>query len=56
MPSPLSARFLTRLCRLLACGVAEHAHFATSFEGYRTALAEHGTRATLQGILDATAI
>jgi mannitol-1-phosphate/altronate dehydrogenase len=40
---------------LLASGVAEHADFVASFEGYRKALAEHGARATLQAILDATA-
>ncbi len=44
-----------RIEPLLASGVAEHADFVASFEGYRTALAEHGARATLQGILDATA-
>jgi len=44
-----------RIEPLLASGVAEHADFVASFEGYRTALAEHGARATLQRILDATA-
>ncbi|MDT7766354.1 MAG: sorbose reductase [Mycobacterium sp.] len=44
-----------RIEPLRASGVAEHADFVASFEGYRTALAEHGTRATLQAILDATA-
>ncbi len=44
-----------RIEPLLASGVAGHADFAASFEGYRTALAEHGARATLQAILDATA-
>ena len=33
---------------LLASGVAEHADFVASFAGYRTALAEHGARGTLQ--------
>jgi mannitol-1-phosphate/altronate dehydrogenase len=44
-----------RIEPLRASGVAEHADFVASFEGYRKALAEHGTRATLQAILDATA-
>ncbi len=44
-----------RIEPLLASGVAEHADFVASFEGYRTALAEHGARATLQQLLDATA-
>ena len=44
-----------RIEPLLASGVAEHADFVASFEGYRKALAEHGARATLQAILNATA-
>jgi mannitol-1-phosphate/altronate dehydrogenase len=44
-----------RIEPLLASGVAEHADFVASFAGYRTALAEHGARATLQKLLDATA-
>ena len=44
-----------RIEPLLASGVAEHADFVASFEGYRTALAEHGARATLQQLLDGTA-
>ena len=38
-----------RIEPLLASGVAEHADFVASFEGYRKALAEHGARATLHG-------
>ena len=44
-----------RIEPLLASGIAEHADFVAGFEGYRKALAEHGAKATLQAILDATA-
>jgi mannitol-1-phosphate/altronate dehydrogenase len=44
-----------RIEPLRASGVAKHAEFVASFEGYRKALAEHGARATLRTILNATA-
>jgi mannitol-1-phosphate/altronate dehydrogenase len=44
-----------RIEPLRASGVAEHADFVASFEGYRRALADHGARTTLQAILNATA-
>ena len=44
-----------RIEPLLASGVAEHADFVASFEHYREALGEHGAKATLQAVLDATA-
>ena len=44
-----------RIEPLLASGVAEHADFVASFDGYRRALAEHGAKPTLQAIIDATA-
>jgi mannitol-1-phosphate/altronate dehydrogenase len=44
-----------RIEPLRASGAAEHAGFVASFAGYRKALAEQGTRATLQALLDATA-
>jgi mannitol 2-dehydrogenase len=44
-----------RIEPLRASGVAEHADFVASFEGYRKAVSEHGTRATLQAVLDETA-
>jgi mannitol-1-phosphate/altronate dehydrogenase len=44
-----------RIEPLLASGVAEHSEFVASFEHYRKALAEHGAKATLQAVLDATA-
>ena len=44
-----------RIEPLLASGVGEHADFIASFEHYRAALAEHGAKATLQAVLDATA-
>lgn len=40
---------------LRASGVAEHPDFVATFGGYRKALADHGARATLLAILDATA-
>jgi mannitol-1-phosphate/altronate dehydrogenase len=40
---------------LRASGAAEHADFVATFEHYRDALAEHGARAVLKSVLDATA-
>jgi mannitol-1-phosphate/altronate dehydrogenase len=44
-----------RIEPLSASGVAEHTEFVASFEHYRKALAEHGVKATMQAVLDATA-
>ena len=43
------------MTELNASGVVEDAGFVASFESYRTALAEHGARATLRRMLNATA-
>ncbi|WP_049621971.1 mannitol dehydrogenase family protein [Frateuria defendens] len=44
-----------RIEPLRASGVAEHADFVAAFEAYRRALAQDGTRATLETLLAATA-
>jgi sorbose reductase len=45
-----------KVAPLLASGAAEHAEFVDTFGRYRNALAEHGAKATLKCVLDATAV